>query len=143
MFTPEGRTVFFSTPWRLSPNSDRMGFRFEGPPLELFPRPPYLVRDAGAGLADIVDDVIPLGGVQVAGGIEPIVMGVDVPSSGGYAKIATAISADMGVLGQLRPGEAVQFVPVTLDEAIQAGLRQNASISPDLLGRANTNGGTR
>ena len=92
MFTDEGHRNFLTAEWKLSPASDRMGMRLVGPPLELHPRPDYLTRDAGSGPADIVDDVIPVGGIQVPGGIEPIVMGVENPTAGGYAKIATVIS---------------------------------------------------
>ena len=101
--SPKGVETFLSAEWQLSPVSDRMGMRLVGPPLELHPRPDYLTRDAGSGPADIVDDVIPVGGIQVPGGIEPIVMGVENPTAGGYAKIATVISADLGKMGQIQP----------------------------------------
>jgi biotin-dependent carboxylase-like uncharacterized protein len=109
MFTSKGIETFLTAEWKLSPVSDRMGMRLIGPPLELNPRPSYLTRDAGAGPADIVDDVIPVGGIQVPGGIEPIVMGVENPTAGGYAKVATVISADLGKMGQLKPGEILTF----------------------------------
>jgi biotin-dependent carboxylase-like uncharacterized protein len=124
LFTDEALELFFSAEWKLSPTSDRMGFRFIGPQLTLKERPDYLVRDAGSGPADIVDDVIPVGGIQVPGGIEPIAMGVENPTAGGYAKIGTVISADLGVLGQIRPREVVHFQAVDLDEALRAAREQ-------------------
>ncbi|SDB04413.1 5-oxoprolinase subunit C family protein [Bauldia litoralis] len=117
MFTDKGIETFLSAEWRLSPVSDRMGMRLIGPPLELHPRPDYLTRDAGSGPADIVDDVIPVGGIQVPGGIEPIVMGVENPTAGGYAKIATVISADIGKMGQIPPKGALTFRAVDAAEA--------------------------
>lgn len=120
MFTDRGIETFLRTEWKLSPISDRMGMRLIGPPLELHPRPSYLHRDAGAGAADIVDDVIPVGGIQVAGGIEPIVMGVENPTAGGYAKIATVISADLGKMGQMRPGDGLMFRAIEAAEALEA-----------------------
>ena len=117
MFTEEGVRTFFTAEWKLSPTSDRMGFRFIGPKLELHERPDYMVRDAGSGPADIVDDIIPVGGIQVPGGIEPIAMGVENPTAGGYAKIGTVISSDLGVLGQIRPMEPVRFASVDVDQA--------------------------
>jgi len=119
MFTDKGVDTFFSAEWKLSPVSDRMGMRLIGPQLELHPRPSYLQRDAGSGPADIVDDVIPVGGIQVPGGIEPIVMGVENPTAGGYAKIGTVISADLGKMGQLRPGETLTFRRIEAGEAIR------------------------
>jgi len=130
LFADEGLELFFSADWQLSPTSDRMGFRFVGPPLAMKERPEYLVRDAGAGAADIVDDCTPVGGIQVPGGIEPIAMGVENPTAGGYAKIATVITADYGRLGQIRPRETVRFAPVDADEAI-ALARERAALATD------------
>ena len=121
MFTAKGVETFLTAEWRLSPVSDRMGMRLVGPPLELHPRPDYLTRDAGSGPADIVDDVIPVGGIQVPGGIEPIVMGVENPTAGGYAKIATVISADLGKMGQIQPKGPLTF------RKIEAGRRRSRS----------------
>jgi biotin-dependent carboxylase-like uncharacterized protein len=120
MFTPRGIDTFLSAEWRLNPISDRMGMRLVGPPLELHPRPDYLSRDAGSGPADIVDDVIPVGGIQVPGGIEPIVMGVENPTAGGYAKIGTVISADLGKMGQIPPKGPLRFRQVTAAQGISA-----------------------
>jgi biotin-dependent carboxylase-like uncharacterized protein len=133
LFTEGGIETFLTTDWQMSPVSDRMGFRFVGPPLALRERPAYLIRDAGQGPADIVDDVIPVGGIQVPGGIEPIAMGVENPTAGGYAKIATVISADLGRLGQIRPGQTTRFVDVDLDEALAIGAEQAASANEDAL----------
>ena len=118
MFTAKGVETFLTAEWKLSPVSDRMGMRLVGPPLELHPRPDYLTRDAGSGPADIVDDVIPVGGIQVPGGIEPIVMGVENPTAGGYAKIATVISADLGKMGQIPPKGSLTFRKVRAEEGI-------------------------
>ncbi len=129
LFTERGLETFFTAEWQLSPTSDRMGFRFLGPALELRERPEYLVRDAGSGPADIVDDIIPIGGIQVPGGIEPIAMGVENPTAGGYAKIGTVISTDLGVLGQIRPMDPVRFEAVTVDEAQQTARDELAAIA--------------
>jgi biotin-dependent carboxylase-like uncharacterized protein len=124
LFTDEGLDLFFSADWKLSPTSDRMGFRFVGPQLPMKERPDYLIRDAGSGPADIVDDCTPVGGIQVPGGIEPIAMGVENPTAGGYAKIGTVITADYGRLGQIRPHEVVHFRAVTADEGVRLAQEQ-------------------
>jgi biotin-dependent carboxylase-like uncharacterized protein len=129
LFTEAGLELFFTAEWKLSPTSDRMGFRFIGSALEMRERPDYLVRDAGSGPADIVDDITPVGGIQVPGGIEPIAMGVENPTAGGYAKIGTVISTDLGVLGQIRPMEPVRFVAVDVDEAQQIARDEQAEIA--------------
>lgn len=133
MFTEAGLDTFFSAEWKLSPTSDRMGFRFLGPELEMKPRPDYLERDAGSGPADIVDDITPVGGIQVPGGIEPIAMGVENPTAGGYAKIGTVISTDLGVLGQIRPHEEVFFEAVDVEAALAIAAAERREIGPDAI----------
>jgi biotin-dependent carboxylase-like uncharacterized protein len=134
LFSAEGLELFFTAVWTLSPMSDRMGFRFIGPALPMKERPEYLVRDAGSGPADIVDDCIPVGGIQVPGGIEPIAMGVENPTAGGYAKIGVVITADYGRLGQVRPHEHVCFQAISPEKAVliaqeQADLATEAALA--------------
>jgi KipI family sensor histidine kinase inhibitor len=98
---------FFSAIWTLTPQSDRRGLRLSGEPLEL-------IR------ADIPPEGTAPGAVQVPADGQPIVLGPDRPVTGGYAKIATVISADLPILAQLRPGARLQFQKVTLREALEA-----------------------
>jgi len=120
LFLDESVRTFLEHDWTLSPVSDRMGCRYVGPILGFKPRPDYLVEQAGSNPSNIVDDTIPVGGIQVPGGLEPIVLHVDGPSLGGYAKIATVISADLGKVGQARPAEVTNFRSVTTAEAVAA-----------------------
>jgi allophanate hydrolase subunit 2 len=82
-----------------------MGYRFSGPPIE-----------HGDG-ADIISDGIPLGGVQVPADGQPIIMLMDRQTTGGYTKIATVISVDIGKLAQAKPGDKVRFKKVSEEEA--------------------------
>jgi biotin-dependent carboxylase-like uncharacterized protein len=107
-FTPESIQVFLSSEYRISPVSDRMGYRLEGPKLK------------HRGGPDIISDAIPPGAIQVPGHGTPIVMLADRQTTGGYAKIATVISADLRVLAQLRPGDTVSFKAVSMAEAVAA-----------------------
>jgi allophanate hydrolase subunit 2 len=106
-----------------------MGCRYIGPKLDFLPRPDYLVEQAGSDPSNIVDDGTPLGAIQVPSGLEPIVMGADVPSFGGYAKIATVISSDIGVVGQGKPGDTVNFRAVSVAEAEEIGLARETLLS--------------
>ena len=81
-------------------NSDRMGFRLDGP------------RLTHARGADIISDATPLGVLQVPASGQPILLMADRQTAGGYPKIATVISADMAVAGQLGPGDTIAFVGV-------------------------------
>ena len=129
LFLEESIRTFLEHDWTLSPISDRMGCRYVGPALAFRPRPEYLVEQAGADPSNIVDDTIPVGGIQVPGGLEPIVLHVDGPSLGGYAKIATVISADLGKVGQTRPGEVTNFHAVSTGEAVAALRELEGAIS--------------
>lgn len=105
LFTEEGKATFLSSAYRILPQSDRMGYRFEGPPIR------------HAADYNIVSDGIAPGSVQVIGSGQPIIMLADRQTTGGYAKIATVISADLPVLAQCRPGNAVRFQAVSVEEA--------------------------
>ena len=129
LFAPESVETFLTTDWTLSPISDRMGCRYIGPKLEFLPRPDYLIEQAGSDPSNIVDDGTPLGGIQVPSGLEPIVMGADVPSFGGYAKIATVIGSDIGIVGQGKPGDIVRFRAVDVAAAEEIGLAQEAVLA--------------
>lgn len=129
LFTPESVQTFLSVDWKLSPISDRMGCRYIGPKLEFRPRPDYLIEQAGSDPSNIVDDGTPLGAIQVPSGLEPIVMGADVPSFGGYAKVATVISSDIGVVGQGKPGDIVRFRAVNVAEAEEIALAIEATLT--------------
>jgi biotin-dependent carboxylase-like uncharacterized protein len=133
LFAPESVETFLTVDWKLSPISDRMGCRYIGPKLEFLPRPDYLIEQAGSDPSNIVDDGTPLGGIQVPSGLEPIVMGSDVPSFGGYAKIATVISSDIGVVGQGKPGDVVRFRAVGIEEAEEIGLAQEALLREETV----------
>lgn len=119
LFTPESVQTFFTAEWKLSPKADRTGFRYIGPRLEFPPgRPEYLIQDAGLDPSNIViDPGAPVGTIQVPSGVEPIVMGVDSPTIGGYARIGVVVSTDMARIGQTRPGEATFFERVSHLEA--------------------------
>ena len=110
-FTPAGIATFLEGAYEMLPQSDRMGARLQGP------------RIAHARGHDIVSDGIPLGGVQVVGDGQPIVLLADRQSTGGYTKIATVCSVDVGRIGQLRPGAHLRFQEVTV-EAAHALLRE-------------------
>lgn len=119
LFTEASVELFCTAEWRLSQLADRMGCRFVGPVLEFRPRSEHLISQAGADPSNVVDDVTPLGGIQVPSGLEPIAMGADFPSIGGYAKIATVISSHLRRLGQARPGDPVRFRARSVEEAVQ------------------------
>ena len=130
-FTADSVEAFYATAWKLNPKADRTGMRFIGPQLSFKPgRPRYLIEDAGVDPSNIViDPGAPVGTIQVPSGVEPIVLCVDSPSIGGYARIATVISTDMARLGQVRPFEETRFVRISHEDAVAILARQEALIA--------------
>src|SRR5712692_4089090 len=110
LFTERGLDAFFSSEYRVSIQSDRRGIRLEGSPVEL------------VGGSDIPPEGTAPGSVQVPGNALPIILGPDRPVTGGYAKVATVIGADLGKLAQARTGERIRFEKVTIEQALAARL---------------------
>jgi antagonist of KipI len=104
-FTKESLQKFLETPYRISKESDRMGYRLEGKRLEHLEGP------------DIISDGIALGAVQVPGHGMPIVMLADRQTTGGYTKIATVISVDIPKLAQMKPGDEITFSVISVEDA--------------------------
>lgn len=104
-FTAAGIAAFLEGRYEVLPQADRMGARLQGPHIE------------HARGHDIVSDGVPLGGIQVVGDGQPIVLLVDRQSTGGYTKIATVCSFDVRRIGQLRPGQRVRFRSLSVAEA--------------------------
>ena len=107
---------FLQTPWKVTTDADRVGYRLRGGTLDFVDRE----QPAGAGSdpANVVDLGYPVGSVQVPGGDEPIVLLNDAVTGGGYATIATVITADRDVFGQAKTGDRLRFVKVDLDTAL-------------------------
>jgi biotin-dependent carboxylase-like uncharacterized protein len=93
-------------------DSNRMGYRLQGPPLR---------HSRGA---DIISDVTPLGTLQVPASGLPILLMADRQVTGGYPRIATVITADIGVVGQLAPGDSIAFALCEPREAVSALIAQ-------------------
>lgn len=113
-FLPESLEMFTSHPYGVSPRSDRMGYRLEGPALR---------HRTGA---DIISDYIATGSIQVPGNGQPIVLMADCQMSGGYTKIGVVIGVDIPYMGQRAPGDTITFEAVPVEVAIEKWRRQEA-----------------
>ncbi|MHA6822383.1 biotin-dependent carboxyltransferase family protein [Ralstonia pseudosolanacearum] len=107
-YTEASQQCFWSEPWKVTPQSDRYGFRLAGPTLT--PREPFEMRSHG---------IVP-GVIQVPPSGQPIVQMREAQPSGGYPKIGTVIEADLWRLGQAPIGSQVRFIETTWDEAVAA-----------------------
>lgn len=104
-FTKRARTVFEAESFQVTAQSDRMGARLQGAPLML-EEPLELISEATA-----------FGTVQVPPEGQPIVLMADRQSAGGYPKIAYVASADLPLLAQSMPGDALRFKQISQEDA--------------------------
>ena len=103
-FTEEGLQTFRSSSYHVTPQCDRMGVRLEGPKIE---------RQSDVEESIISEGLIS-GAIQVPGDGKPIIILTELVT-GGYTKIATIISTDLPRVAQVKPGDHVRFVPVSIE----------------------------
>ena len=119
-FDDESIALFLSTEWQVSNEADRMGYRLSGATLK------------HRNKKEIVSDGILSGAIQVPAQGIPIVLLADAQTAGGYPKIATVISSDLRIFGQLQPGDFVRFTSVDREEAVRA-LKEEERIQNELI----------
>ncbi|XKE69241.1 biotin-dependent carboxyltransferase family protein [Jeotgalibacillus malaysiensis] len=104
-FTEESRACFFDQDFKISKQSDRMGFRLDGENLE-------------CGLnGDMLSEGVAFGTVQVPADGQPIILLADRQTLGGYPKIGQVASVDLPALIQKKPGEAISFEEISIQQA--------------------------
>jgi antagonist of KipI len=116
-FTVFGFETFQSSSYRVTPNSDRMGIRLEGPGIERRPD----VEES------IISESLVPGNIQVPGDGKPLIILTE-SVTGGYTKIATVISTDFPGVAQLKPGDRIRFEVVTIEEAHRLLREQESKI---------------
>ncbi|MBP2072575.1 biotin-dependent carboxylase-like uncharacterized protein [Thermoanaerobacterium butyriciformans] len=104
-FSEEAVKIFLTSTYVITKDSDRMGYRLEGPEIK-----------AKEGHDIITDGILP-GAIQIPGNGKPIIILKDAQTTGGYKKIATVISFDLSKLAQLKPGDKIRFRTIDLSEA--------------------------
>ena len=111
-FPEQARQIFFQSVFRVSEDSDRLGLRLEGPSL------------ATNAAGEMITEGVTLGAVQVTPSGQPIVLGVEQQTTGGYPKIANVIGVDLHRLGQLRPRVEIRFERTSLATARSLRIEQ-------------------
>jgi biotin-dependent carboxylase-like uncharacterized protein len=104
-FTQEGIETFLSNSYTVTIESDRMGYRLDGPIIQRSEQ------------VDTISDAILPGSVQVPADGKPIITMLVAQTTGGYPKMATVVSPDLHVLGQAKPGDNISFHETTLMQA--------------------------
>lgn len=110
LFTEESRERFFAESFSVNTQSDRMGYRLNGPSLAL------------SETKEMLSEAVVFGSIQVPADGNPIVLMADRQTAGGYPKIAEVITVDLPLISQLKPGDRLRFKKVGIEEA-QALLR--------------------
>ncbi|MEO7734050.1 MAG: allophanate hydrolase subunit 2 family protein, partial [Kofleriaceae bacterium] len=95
-FLPQALAQLLAASYRISPSSNRVGTRLEGPAV---PR----------SAAPEVSRPMVIGAIEVPGDGAPIVLGPEHPTTGGYPIVAVVARADLGRLFSIRLGGAVRF----------------------------------
>jgi antagonist of KipI len=116
MFTARAVTALLTSRFIVTPQSNRMGYRLGG----------ALIETSGT---ELLSDATPFGSLQVPASGQPILLMADRQTTGGYPKIATVISADLPLAGQLAPGDWIEFVACTRADAVNALRQQEAALT--------------
>jgi antagonist of KipI len=108
-----------ATTWLVAPSSNRVGVRLEGLPIEV----------DGESAGRLVSRGTAPGAVQIVPGGQPIILFVDAPTTGGYPIGGVVATADLPLVGQLGPGDQIQFVAASLDQARTALTNQQRTLN--------------
>jgi antagonist of KipI len=111
----ESRQAFFGSAYTVGRDSNRMGYRLEGP-----------VLDASGD--ELLSFGLVAGAIQVPAGGQPILLMADHGTAGGYPVVATVVGADMPVAAQLLPGDELTFVEVSIEAALRLRAAQREAL---------------
>jgi len=111
-FPEPAQKVFYGSTYRVTEEANRMGLRLEGP----------AIGEGSHG--EMITEGVSLGAVQITAAGLPIILFVEQQTTGGYAKIANVISADLHSVGQLRPRDEIRFEKVDWETARKLFIEQ-------------------
>ncbi len=120
-FPKAAQKIFYSSAYRVSEEANRMGLRLQGPAIP---------EGAHGGM---ISEGVSLGAIQIAAGGMPIILFVEQQTTGGYAKIANVIAADLSSLGQLRPRDEIHFELVSFTTARKLLIEQEKLLASHYL----------
>ncbi len=121
-FTQEEITAFCRETYTVSHESDRMGYRLQGRPVQK------------AKQQDLITDGIVFGSIQIPPNGQPIIMLADHQTTGGYPKLATVAGVDLPELAQAMPGTKLRFKMITVQEAQELLRRRHRKQLAELAG---------
>jgi antagonist of KipI len=116
LFNEDSRQKFWSEQFIVSSQSDRMGYRINGPALRL--KEPK----------EMVSEAVTYGSIQVPSDGNPIILAADRQTTGGYPKIGQLSSIDFTKLAQAKAGDQLSFKEVTIEESQQLCEKQEMNL---------------
>lgn len=105
LFSKKSQELFFTEPFEITTQSDRMGYRIEGPILGL------------ENEDELISEAVSFGTIQVPAQGNPIILLADRQTTEGYPKIGQIATVDLPYIAQLKPGDKVSFVEISHEEA--------------------------
>lgn len=116
-YSSETQALFETATYKINPQSDRMGYRLDGPALQR--------REA----VELISEAMSFGTIQVPSDGQPIVLMAERHSAGGYPKMAHVISVDLPILAQLAPQQQLRFELISLEAAQSLYLQREKTLS--------------
>ncbi|MGG1444289.1 biotin-dependent carboxyltransferase family protein [Brevibacillus laterosporus] len=105
LFTSESQQNLFQSPYKITPQSDRMGYRLQGAMLDLVEP------------IELLSEAVAFGTIQVPAEGYPIILLADRQTTGGYPRIGQVATVDLPILAQMKPGEEIMFTEIERDES--------------------------
>ncbi|WP_285849129.1 biotin-dependent carboxyltransferase family protein [Metabacillus litoralis] len=115
-FTSHSKEQFFTQSFRVSPQSDRMGYRLSGPAIELEEK------------LEMLSEAVAHGTIQIPPDGNPIILLADRQTTGGYPKIGQVATVDLPVVAQVMPGQSISFTEITLEDAERLYLEKEKNL---------------
>ncbi|MTH52844.1 5-oxoprolinase/urea amidolyase family protein [Bacillus mangrovi] len=115
-FSEEAHKAFNEEEFALTSQSDRMGFRIEGPSLTLKEN------------RELLSEAVGFGTIQVPSGGQPIILMADHQTTGGYPKIGQVIAESLPILAQRKPGERIRFEKTSIQHALDLLLKKEKEL---------------
>jgi antagonist of KipI len=116
-FSAQAQALLFSAPYKINPQSDRMGYRLDGPALQR--------QDT----EELISEAMSFGTIQVPSDGQPIVLMAERHSAGGYPKMAHVVSVDLPLMAQLAPQQQLRFERIDLEQAQTLYLQRERQLS--------------
>jgi biotin-dependent carboxylase-like uncharacterized protein len=115
-FSPESQANIITELFKVTPVSDRMGYRLQGPDLKL------------SAPRQMISESVVFGTIQVPVGGQAIILMADRQTTGGYPKIAYVVSVDHPLLAQMLPGDRFGFSLIDIAQAQQLDLKRELDL---------------